>query len=99
MSGTYIVDDRWRIEPYSDGWRLVERVEGTNPRTGEPTTSDRVYWYGKLAHACNGILDRAGDDVPADTVRSVRDLIEAIDNAAAMVSEAIVSTNRMREDL
>lgn len=88
---TIIVDERWRLEPDTNGWVLFETRPGmTRPRDGsepQPTTIEERYYYSRLVHAAKAIIDAD----PGESCADVRDLIAAIERQTDRIVAAVAS--------
>lgn len=86
------IDERWRIEAAPYGFDLIETyATTTKPKDGapgEPSTSERTFYYSRLDHAVLAIL-RQGIRATGNDAQSLADALAAqTDRIVAAVEAA-----------
>lgn len=84
------LNDIWSIEHHKHGgFNLIETKEGTNKKTGKPTTSKRSYYYPKLEMCAAKMVEQNFDNEADNLNGAVIDMGNFAKDITAQLKEVV----------
>lgn len=82
------ISPRYKVKRDQYCWNLIEMRDGVNPKTKEPTVSEKTTYHATLEKLCKYMLD-----IEAGKCSDIKEILELLNKKQTELAKLILKTN------